>query len=57
MMMPFINTTADSQKNNNMQHPAFPRGPPPQYYLDPREFNFAVRMGSGDPPWCGRMCL
>ena len=33
----------------NMQHPAFPRGPPPQYYLDSIELNFAVRMGSGDP--------
>ena len=30
-----------------MQHPAFPRGPPPQYYLDSTELNFAVRMGSG----------
>ena len=43
-------------EGQNMQHPAFMRGPPPQYYLDPRELNFAVRMGSGDPPWCGRMC-
>ena len=33
----------------NQQHPAFPRGPPPQYYLDSILLNFAVRMGSGDP--------
>ena len=31
----------------NMQHPAFPRGPPPQYYLGLTLLNFGVRMGSG----------
>ena len=33
----------------NMQHLAFPRGPPPQYYPDSILLNCAVRMGSGDP--------
>ena len=33
----------------NMQHLAFPRGPPPQYYPDLILLNCAVRMGSGDP--------
>ena len=36
-------------KIKNMQHPAFPRGPPPQYYPGSSKLNFAVRMGSGDP--------
>ena len=36
-------------KKQNMQHPAFPRGPPPQYYPGSTLLNFAVRMGSGDP--------
>eukprot|EP00967_Tisochrysis_lutea_P052236 scaffold64699_cov39-Tisochrysis_lutea.AAC.1 len=45
-----------------MQHPAFPRGPPPQYYLGSTLLNCAVRMGSGDPGrmvWldtCGAFC-
>ena len=32
-----------------VQHPAFPRGPPPQYCLDSTPLNCAVRMGSGEP--------
>ena len=39
----------NTEETKNLQHPAFPRGPPPQYYLDSTELNFAVRMGSGDP--------
>jgi len=31
-----------------MRHPAFPRGPPPQYYPGSTVLNFADRMGSGD---------
>ena len=31
----------------NVQHRAFPRGPPPQYYLGPLLPNLAVRVGSG----------
>ena len=33
----------------DMVHWAFPSGPPPQYYPNSRQLNFAVRMGSGDP--------
>ena len=36
-------------KRKDVQHIAFPRGPPPQYYRYSRQLNFAVRMGSGDP--------
>eukprot|EP00962_Isochrysis_galbana_P048934 scaffold20571_cov111-Isochrysis_galbana.AAC.11 len=32
----------------NVQHPAFPRGPQPQYYPGSTRLNCAVRMGSGD---------
>jgi hypothetical protein len=35
------------REKKNVQHRAFPRGPPPQYYLGPLLLNFAVRMGSG----------
>ena len=38
-----------TNKQQNVQHIAFPRGPPPQYYRYSRQLNFAVRMGSGDP--------
>ena len=37
------------RKKEDVQHIAFPRGPPPQYYRYSRQLNFAVRMGSGDP--------
>ena len=36
-------------KKMDMQHLAFPCGPPPEYYPGSRQLNFAVRMGSGDP--------
>eukprot|EP00962_Isochrysis_galbana_P051620 scaffold23111_cov117-Isochrysis_galbana.AAC.2 len=35
-------------EEQNVQHPAFPRGPPPQYYPGSTWLNFAVRLGSGD---------
>ena len=38
-----------------MRHPAFPRGPPPQYYPGSTVLNFAVRMGSGDAVTHGDM--
>ena len=41
-----LDTTKIASKTfKNVQHPAFPRGPPPQYYLDSNLLNFAVRMG------------
>jgi hypothetical protein len=36
-------------ESKKMRQPAFPRGPPPQYYLVSIQLNFAVRMGSSDP--------
>ena len=42
-------STQAKNGKQNMQHSAFPRGPPPQYYLSSTLLNFAVRMGSGDP--------
>ena len=41
--------TATRNAKEKAQHPAFPRGPPPQYYLNSTPLNFAVRMGSGEP--------
>ena len=43
--LPFLR----KKRKSNVQHIAFPRGPPPQYYRYSRQLNFAVRMGSGDP--------
>ena len=37
------------REKRKVQHPAFPRGPPPQYYPGSTLLNFAVRMGSGEP--------
>ena len=50
-LTPSQRAEANKQKarGQNMRHPAFPRGPPPQYYPGPTALNFAVRMGSGDP--------
>ena len=42
-------TLAETKVKKYVQHIAFPRGPPPQYYRYSRQLNFAVRMGSGDP--------
>ena len=39
----------ERERKRYVQHIAFPRGPPPQYYRYSRQLNFAVRMGSGDP--------
>jgi hypothetical protein len=44
-VLPFLR----KKQKNDVQHIAFPRGPPPQYYRYSRQLNFAVRMGSGDP--------
>ena len=41
--------TKNKSKKVKVKHPAFPRGPPPQYYLNSTPLNFAVRMGSGEP--------
>eukprot|EP00962_Isochrysis_galbana_P003647 scaffold1041_cov124-Isochrysis_galbana.AAC.8 len=41
-------TGEQEREEQNVQHPAFPRGPPPQYYPGSTRLNFAVRMGSGD---------
>ena len=38
-----------AKKNENMQHSAFPRGPPPQYYPSSNQLIFPVRMGRVDP--------
>ena len=37
------------REKRKVQHPAFPRGPPPQYCPGSTPLNFAVRMGSGEP--------
>ena len=43
------NCNAVFNGKQNIQHPEFPRGPPPQYYLGPMvlDFRVNVRMGSG----------
>jgi hypothetical protein len=41
-------------ESKKMRQPAFPRGPPPQYYLVSIQLNFAVRMGSGGGMACDR---
>ena len=39
------------KRKDCLQHPVFPCGPPPEYYLDPTQLNFTVRMG------CGAFCV
>ena len=42
-------TNKMKREKRKVQHPAFPRGPPPQYCPGSTPLNFAVRMGSGEP--------